>query len=58
MKPLDWTFLGLFGNALPDALVHARTHRSLKPRLRATPPGGLSVWQHDEGGRRRFIHAT
>lgn len=40
MKPSDGTFLDLCGDALPGALVHARTHRSLQRRVYETPLGG------------------
>jgi len=40
MKPSDGTFLDLCGKALPGALVHARTHRSLQRRVYEMPLGG------------------
>lgn len=61
MKPSDGTFLDLCGDALPGALVHARTHRSLQRWVYEMPLGGgggwrrlqphrTPPWQHDAVG--------
>lgn len=45
MKPSDGTFLDLCGDALPGALVHARTHRSLQRWVYEMPLGGGGGWR-------------